>query len=190
MSNQTAPTDLRVSPIPASAVTSVKRAHAPEQAVGLSWKATRAEIAVVVVVDPRRRAADAVERQAARGRDVGEMTAVAVVAIEPRGCAGDEPDVEIQMAVRVEITPGGRARLDVVGQADGGGHVLEASMILAIQAIGTAAKTDELVEVAVVVEVGPRVAAGHREELGLDQLETGGGGRHKPEECRGRQDHS
>ena len=121
------------------------------------------------------------------------MTAVAVVAIEPRGRAGDEPDIEIHVPIRIEIPPGGRARLDVVGQADRGGHILEASMILTIQAIGTAAKADELVEVAVVVEVRPRVglAAGHREELGLDQLELRRRGRgwRKREKGRGRQGH-
>ena len=56
-------------------------------------------------------------------------------------------------------------------------------MILAIEAIGAAAETDELVEVAVVVEVGPRVglATGHRKEVGLDELETGRGGRSEGE---------
>jgi hypothetical protein len=42
-----------------------------------------------------------------------------------------------------------------------------------IEAIRTAAKADELVEISVVVEIGPgiRLATSHAEELRLDELE-------------------
>ena len=75
------------------------------------------------------------------------------------------------MPVRIEIPPCGRTRFDVVREADGGGHILEAATILAIEAIGAAAETDELVEIAVVVEVGPRVglATVGGEEIRLDE---------------------
>ena len=47
-------------------------------------------------------------------------------------------------------------------------------MILAVETIGPAAEADELVEIAVVVVVGPRVrlTAGHAKQVGLDQLES------------------
>ena len=131
------------------------------------------EIAVVVVVDPRHLARDAREVHAERGRDVGEMTAVAVVVIELVRRAVDEADVEIEVAVAVEVAPRGGTRFHVIGEADRGGDVLEPAVILAIKAIGAPAKSDELVEIAVVVEVGPgvRLAAGRAEQLGLDQHE-------------------
>jgi hypothetical protein len=48
-------------------------------------------------------------------------------------------------------------------------------VVLAIEAIGPAAKPDELVELAVVIEIGPRVglAAVGGEELGLNERELG-----------------
>ena len=73
-------------------------------------------------------------------------------------------------------SPHAAARVSTLSaRPDRGGDVLEPAVILAIEAIGAAAESDELVEIAVVVEVGPgvRLAAGRAEQLGLDQLEVG-----------------
>ena len=70
------------------------------------------EIAVVVVVDPRRLARDAARREAERRRHVREMASVAVVAIELVGDAADEADVQIDVAVAVEVAPRRGARFD------------------------------------------------------------------------------
>jgi hypothetical protein len=76
--------------------------------------------------------------------------------------------------VSVEIAPRRDTRFDRVGQTYGRGHVSEPSTILAIQPIRPAAKTDELIEIAVVVKIRPRVGltAGDAEQIGLDELEV------------------
>src|SRR3954447_23375358 len=106
------------------------------------------------------------------------MPAVAVVAIQLGGGAVDEPDVEVEVTVGVEIAPRRSARFDVVSNADSFGDVLETAVILAIEPVGAAAESDEFVEVAVVVEVGPgiRLPAGHAEQLRLHEREIGSGG--------------
>ena len=131
------------------------------------------EIAVVVVVDPRRLPRNADETEAERRRHVGEMASVAVVSIQLVGDAAGKPDVQIEVAVAVEVAPRRRARLDRVREADCRRHVLESSVVLPIEAIRAAAEADELVEIAVVVEVGPRVglAAVGGEEIRLDERE-------------------
>src|SRR5262249_61160570 len=66
---------------------------------------------------------------------------------------------------------------DVAGNASRRRHILEAAVILSIQPIRPAAKTDELVQLTVAVEVGPgvRLSARRGEELGLNQLELRAG---------------
>ena len=61
------------------------------------------------------------------------------------------------MAVAVEVAPRRGARLDVSARPTRGRDIVESSAVLPIQAIRAAAEADELVEIAVVVEVGPRV---------------------------------
>src|SRR4029079_10095677 len=132
------------------------------------------EIAVAVVVDPHRLPADAAELDAQLFRDVGERASLAVVAIDFRGgVRGREPDVEIGVAVVVVVAPGGSARLDVVRESDLRGDVRERAVVVHIQPIWPAAKADELIEIAVAVDVRPRVrlSAGSGEELRLDELE-------------------
>ena len=87
------------------------------------------------------------------------------------GDAAGEADVEIEVAVAVEVAPRRGARLDVVGQADGRRDILESAVVVAIEAVRAAAEADELVEIAVVVEVGPGVglAAVGGEEIRLDE---------------------
>src|SRR5712691_2167773 len=101
------------------------------------------------------------------------MASVAVVAIKLVRRAAGEADVEIDVAVAVVVAPRRRARFDAVGEADGRRHVLEAPMVLTIEAIRTAAETDELIDVAVVVEVGPGIGHGaaRGKQLRLDELE-------------------
>src|SRR5262249_12567997 len=131
------------------------------------------EVAVVVVVDPRDLAGDAADVHASLRRDVGEVPAVAVIAIELVRRPVDEPDVQVELASAIEVAPGGGGCLDVGGEADGRSDVDEPPVILAVEAIRPAAKPDELVEVAVVVEVGPRVglSAADGEELRLNKRE-------------------
>ena len=69
------------------------------------------------------------------------------------------------MTVGVVITPGNGARFVVVGEAHVRSDVHKAAAIVSIEAVGTAAEADEIVEVAVVIGVGPgiRVSARRRE---------------------------
>jgi len=120
------------------------------------------------------------------------MPAATVVAIELVRRAVDEADVDVEIAVGIEIAPRRGSRLDVVGEADGGGDVDEATVILAVKTVRPAAKADELVQIAVVVVVGPRVrlTAGDAEQLWLDELEAwAGGGRGPRCGCRQHQRH-
>ena len=81
--------------------------------------------------------------------------------------------IEIGIAVGVEVAPRRGARLDVVGEADFGRDIAKRAFVVAIEAVRPAAERDEVIEVAVVVGIGPRVglAAGRGKQLGLDQLE-------------------
>ena len=78
------------------------------------------------------------------------------------------------MAIAVEVAPRRDARLDRVRQADRRRHIFESSVVLPVQTVRATAEADELVEVAVVVEVGPRVglAAVGGKEIRLDELEV------------------
>ena len=101
------------------------------------------------------------------------MPPVAVIAIQLVWRTAYEADVEIEVTIAVEIAPRGGAGFHVVRQADGSRHILEPAVVLAIEAIRTTAEPDELVEIPVVIEVGPRIrlTAGRGKELRLDQLE-------------------
>ena len=147
-----------------------------EQAVRLVAKRDeQIEVAVVVVVDPRGLPRHAREIEAERRRDVGEMPAVAVIPVQLIRRASGKPDVEIDVAVAVEVAPRRDTRLDVVGDADGSCDVAEMSVVLTIETIRPTAEADELVELAVIVEIGPRVrlAARRAEQIGLHELKGG-----------------
>jgi hypothetical protein len=129
------------------------------------------EIAIVVVVDPRRLPRNADEMEAECRRHVGEMAAVAVVSIQLVGDAAGKADVQIEVTVAVEVAPCRDARLDRVRKADGRRHIFESSVVLLVQTVRAAAEADELVEIAVVVEVGPGIslAATGGKEIRLDK---------------------
>jgi hypothetical protein len=146
----------------------------PEQAIrSVAKRNEEIEIAVVVVIDPHSLTCHAGEGQPERRRDVGEMPAVSIVAVQLVGRRACESHEQVDIAVPVEVAPRGDARLDVVGDADLCRHIAKASVILLVEAIRPAAKADELVELPVVVEIGPgvRLAARRGEEVLLHELE-------------------
>ena len=109
--------------------------------------------------------------------DFGEMLAVPVVAIQLVGNPrpSGEPDVEIQMTVSVEVAPRRSPGVGQVGQAQLGGHLPERAAVVPIEPIREAGLvSDEQVEVAIVVEVGPaiRLSTGAGEQIWLNQLEV------------------
>src|SRR3954465_9173082 len=88
------------------------RAVVPEQPVRLvAERNEQIDVAVVVVVNPRNLAGDAGDADADRRGGIGEVAAVAVVSIELVRRAVDEADVEIDVAVAVEVAPCGGACL-------------------------------------------------------------------------------
>ena len=95
------------------------------------------QIAVAVVVDPRRLPRHAGQVDADVLRDVDELRSLRVVAIHLRGDLRiGEADIEIGIAVGIEVTPGRRSRLDGVDEADFGRDVAERALVVAIEAIG------------------------------------------------------
>ena len=94
------------------------------------------EIAIVVVVDPRRLPRHADETEAERRRHVGEMASVAVVSIQLVGDAAGKADVQIEVAIAVEVAPRRDACLDRVRQADGRRDILEPSVVLPYKRFG------------------------------------------------------
>ena len=140
------------------------------------------EVAVVVVVDPRHLARFA-HRIDAEGRgDVREVGAVAIVAIESvaRSRAAGEADVQIDVAVAVEVAPRGGACVGEVGNPRRRRDLHECSAVVAIQAIGLPVlESDEQIQIAVAVDVRPGVGLppGGGEQLRLHQLELRGAGR-------------
>ena len=119
------------------------------------------EIAVAVVVDPRRLARHAVQVDADVLRDVDELRALRVVAIDLRGDLRiGEADVEIGIAVGVEIAPGRGSRLLCTKSSTSptsAADVTKRAVVVAIEAIGPAAERDEVIEVAVVIDIRPGV---------------------------------
>ena len=121
------------------------------------------EVAVAVVINPGGLARHAVQHDADLLRDVDESRALGVVAIDLRGNLRiGEPDIEIGVAVGVEVAPRRRARFlgdepSVVDQPDLLGDVAEDAVVVSIEPVRPAAKRDEVIQVAVVVGVGPRI---------------------------------
>ena len=141
---------------------------------GTSRSREQIEIAVTVVIDPRGLPGDTGQVDADLLRDVDEPGSAGLVAIDLRGDLRiGEADVEVGIAVRVEITPRGRARFDVVGKPDLERDIAECALVVAIEAIGPAAKGDEVVEIAVVIGIGPGIGlpAGRGKQIGLNALE-------------------
>ncbi len=121
------------------------------------------EIAVAVVINPRRLTTDAGQGEANLSRHIDEALAIALVAVDLRSHLGiGEPDVEIGMAIGVVVSPGhARTRLvrRIARAADLGVRTSsERPAIIPIEPVGAAAKADEIVEVTVIVDIGPRVA--------------------------------
>ena len=125
-------------------------------------------IAVVVVIEERRLPRRRDDVDAHLPPDVHEALA-AVVPVQPvrHGRGTRKADEQIGIPVVVVVAPRRDARLVEVGEADLGRDVDEGAVVVAIEAVHLAAESDEQVEVAVAVEVGPgiRLAALEREEL-------------------------
>ena len=104
---------------------------------------------------------------------VRKVPPAAIVAIDLVGGGRGEAHVQVDLTIGIEIAPGRSAGFNHVGQTHRCGDVFEPSMVLAIETVGTAAETDELVEISVVVEVGPgvRLTAGHAEQFRLNERE-------------------
>ena len=64
--------------------------------------------------------------------------------------------------------------LRFVDQPDLRSDIAEGAVVVAIEAVGPAAERDEVIEVAVVVDIGPgiRLSADGAEQFRLDQLEA------------------
>ena len=135
------------------------------------------DLAVVVVIDPADLPALADEIDAHPAPDLGEVLAVAIVAIQlvrHRGVPR-EPDVQIHVPVAVEIAPRRRARILAVGEADLRRDIEELAVSgIPIKSIQMAAtEAHEQIGIAVVVEIGPGVGlrAAFVEHLRIDNLE-------------------
>ena len=84
-------------------------------------------------------------------------------------------DEEIRIAVGIEIAPGRRAGLLVVGKPYICGDFTESAVIVAIEAVGPAAERDEVVKIAIAVGIGPGAGLASRsgKHVGLDQFKCG-----------------
>ena len=132
------------------------------------------EIAVGVHVDPRGLAHRAGgHREIPRfGRDIDEARAIVAIQAQHgsragRAARGREADEQIRIAVRVEISPRGRAGRPRVGDARGRGDIREHAAVVAIQAVGRAVEADEQIDVAVAVVVRRGV---HERPAGGEQI--------------------
>ena len=124
---------------------------------------------VVVIEEPRRKAASLGSRDARLRSHVGERS-VAVVAVQP--VRPDVGDVDVEVAVIVEVARRDALAVPVVADAGGVGDVRERAVtVVAIQLRRVVAAgrvrhlesrlvADEQIEIAVVIKVAPRGGLG------------------------------
>ncbi len=122
------------------------------------------EVPITVVINPRRLPRHAMQHDTNLLRDVHESRAPGVVAIDPcRNFRIGEAYIKIGVSIRVEVSPRcGTSFLwrqpdRYVDQPNLLSDVAEDAVVVSIQPVRTSAEGDEVVQVAVVVGIGPGI---------------------------------